>query len=159
MLQASSDEFSALFNNVLINVTSFFRDPDAWQYISTDVIPRLLTERGPEAPIRVWSAGCASGQEAYTLAMLLAESLGPDVFRQRVKIYATDVDEDALTEARAANYEARAMESVPAELLNKCFEPERALHVPQRPAPRGDFRSQRLSPGRAHIPGRSAGMS
>ena len=122
VLQASSDEFSALFNNVLINVTSFFRDPDAWEYVRADVIPRLLTERGPEAPIRVWSAGCASGQEAYTLAMLLAESLGPDVFRQRVKIYATDVDEDALTEARAANYDARAVESVPAELLNKCFE-------------------------------------
>ena len=122
VLQASSDEFSALFNSVLINVTSFFRDPDAWEYVSADVIPRLLTERGPEAPIRVWSAGCASGQEAYTLAMLLAEPLGPDVFRQRVKIYATDVDEDALTEARAANYDARAVESVPAEMLNKYFE-------------------------------------
>ena len=74
--------------------------PDAWDFISTEVIPRLLAERGPHDPVRVWSAGCASGQEAYTLAMVLAEALGPEAFRQRVKIYATDVDEEALTEAR-----------------------------------------------------------
>lgn len=122
VLQASSDEFSALFNTILINVTAFFRDPDAWEYVATDVIPRLLAERGPDDPIRVWSAGCASGQEAYTLAMLLAEALGPDNFRQRVKIYATDVDEDALTEARAATYDTKAVESVPPHLLDKYFE-------------------------------------
>ncbi|OBJ78672.1 CheR family methyltransferase [Mycobacterium colombiense] len=121
-LQASSDEFTALFNTILINVTSFFRDPDAWEFVSTEVIPRLLAERGPNDPIRVWSAGCASGQEAYTLAMLLAEALGPDGFRQRVKIYATDVDEDALNEARIASYDAKAVESVPPDLLGRYFE-------------------------------------
>jgi two-component system CheB/CheR fusion protein len=129
VLQASSDEFDALFNTILINVTAFFRDPDAWEYIATDVIPRLLAERGPDAPIRFWSAGCASGQEPYTLAMLLAETLGPDSFRQRVKIYATDVDEDALAEARAANYEAKAVESVPAELLDKYFEQQNGRYI------------------------------
>lgn len=122
VLQASSDEFSALFNTILINVTAFFRDPEAWEFITRDVIPRMLAERGPDDSIRVWSAGCASGQEAYTLAMLLAESLGADAFRQRVKIYATDVDEDALTEARAATYDAKATESVPEDLLDKYFE-------------------------------------
>lgn len=121
-LQASSDEFTALFNTILINVTSFFRDPDAWEFISAEVIPRLLAERGPADPIRVWSAGCASGQEAYTLAMLFAEALGPDGFRERVKIYATDVDEDALSEARAASYDAKAVESVPPDLLGRYFE-------------------------------------
>jgi two-component system, chemotaxis family, CheB/CheR fusion protein len=122
VLQASSDEFASLFNTILINVTAFFRDPDAWEFISTEVIPRLLAERGPNDPVRVWSAGCASGQEAYTLAMVLAEALGPESFRQRVKIYATDVDEEALTEARAASYEARAVEGVPADLLTRYFE-------------------------------------
>ncbi|HZE14900.1 MAG TPA: protein-glutamate O-methyltransferase CheR, partial [Mycobacterium sp.] len=122
VLQASSDEFSALFNTILINVTAFFRDPEAWDYLATDVIPRMLAERSPDDPIRVWSAGCASGQEAYTLAMLLGEALGPDGFRQRVKIYATDVDEDALTEARAAIYDAKAVESVPPEFLARYFE-------------------------------------
>ncbi|OSC25149.1 chemotaxis protein CheR [Mycobacterium vulneris] len=121
-LQVSSDEFTALFNTILINVTSFFRDPDAWEFVSTEVIPRLLAERGPGDPIRVWSAGCASGQEAYTLAILLAEALGPDGFRQRVKIYATDVDDCALAEARSASYDAKAVEPVPADLLGRYFE-------------------------------------
>lgn len=128
-LQASSDEFTALFNTILINVTSFFRDPDAWEFVSTEVIPRLLAERGPTDPIRVWSAGCASGQEAYTLAMLLAEALGPDGFRQRVKIYATDVDEDALSEARIASYDAKAVESVPPDLLSRYFEQVNGRYV------------------------------
>ena len=122
VLQAGSDEFAALFNTILINVTAFYRDPAAWEYVASDVIARLLAERGPDAPIRIWSAGCASGQEAYTLAILLAEALGPESFRQRVKIYATDVDEGALSEARAATYDARAVESVPPEMLSKYFE-------------------------------------
>jgi two-component system CheB/CheR fusion protein len=122
VLQASSDEFAALFNTILINVTAFFRDPEAWDFVKTDVIPRMLAERAPNDPIRVWSAGCASGQEAYTLAMLLAEALGPDDFRQRVKIYATDIDEEALTEARGAAYDAKAVESVPPDMLSRYFE-------------------------------------
>jgi two-component system, chemotaxis family, CheB/CheR fusion protein len=122
VLQASSEEFSALFNTILINVTAFFRDPDAWDYVRDEVVPTMLAERGPNDPIRVWSAGCASGQEAYTLAMILAEAMGPDNFRQRVKIYATDVDEDALTDARAASYDARAVESVPPTFLERYFE-------------------------------------
>lgn len=121
-LQASSDEFTALFNTILINVTSFFRDAEAWDYVAAELVPRLLAERGPTDPIRVWSAGCASGQEAYTLAMLLAEALGAEEFRQRVKIYATDVDEDALGEGRLASYDAKAVESVPPEMLGRYFE-------------------------------------
>jgi two-component system CheB/CheR fusion protein len=101
-LQVDADEFVALFNTILINVTGFFRDPDAWDYLREEVLPALLAERTPEEPIRVWSAGCAAGQEAYSLAMLLAEALGVEAFRQRVKIYATDVDDGALAQARHA---------------------------------------------------------
>ncbi|MBI2700527.1 chemotaxis protein CheR [Mycobacterium gordonae] len=122
MLQASSDEFAALFNTILINVTAFFRDPPAWDFVASDVIPRLLANRGPDDPVRVWSAGCASGQEAYSLTMLLVEAMGADAFRQRVKIYATDIDEDALRQARLASYDARAVESVPPEFLDRYFE-------------------------------------
>lgn len=129
VLQASSDEFAALFNTILINVTAFFRDPEAWDFVAAEVIPRMLAERGPNDPIRVWSAGCAAGQEAYTLAMLLAEALGPDAFRQRVKIYATDIDEDALTQARAASYDAKAVESVPSDLLTRYFEQVNGRYV------------------------------
>ena len=129
VLQASSDEFAALFNTILINVTAFFRDPEAWEFVSAEVIQRMLAERGPTDPIRVWSAGCASGQEAYTLAMLLAGALGPDDFRQRVKIYATDIDEEALAEARAASYDAKAVEGVPPDLLSRYFEQVNSRYV------------------------------
>ena len=122
VLQASADEFAALFNTILINVTAFFRDTEAWDFLRTEIIPTLLAERGPHDPIRVWSAGCASGQEAYSLAILLAEAIGPETFAQRVKIYATDVDELALAEARAAWYDERAVESVPTEYLARYFE-------------------------------------
>ena len=122
VLQASADEFAALFNTILINVTAFYRDPDAWQYICDEVVPALLARRGPEEPIRLWSAGCASGQEAYTLAMVLADSMDPEAFRHRVKIYATDLDEQALTQARAASYDAKAVASVPEPLLERYFE-------------------------------------
>ncbi len=123
LLQASPNEFDALFDTILINVTSFFRDPSSWDYLRTEVVPALLAERGPNQTIRVWSAGCASGQEAYSLAMVLAEALGADSFAQRVKIYATDVDEAALAEARTATFDAAAVESVPPELLDRYFQP------------------------------------
>ena len=122
LLQANPDEFVALFNTILINVTSFFRDPDAWEFIQEHVIPQVCSDRGPDEPIRVWSAGCAAGQEAYTLAILLAEALGTDEFRRRVKIYATDIDEQALNEARAATYDAADVETLPPGLLEKYFE-------------------------------------
>jgi two-component system CheB/CheR fusion protein len=104
LLQVNSDEFGALFNTILINVTSFFRDQEAWDQLREEVVPALLAERGPDDPIRIWSAGCASGQEAYSLAMVFADMLGSDRFRQRVKIYATDVDDEALAQARQAAY-------------------------------------------------------
>jgi two-component system CheB/CheR fusion protein len=121
-LQANSEEFNSLFNTILINVTSFFRDPDAWDFLRTDLIPALLAERSPEDQLRIWSAGCASGEEAYTLAMVFAEAIGSDRFRQRVKIYATDVDEDALAQARHAAYPESAMQNVPPEMIHEYFE-------------------------------------
>ncbi|MFG1646722.1 CheR family methyltransferase [Amycolatopsis sp. NPDC049252] len=121
-LQVNADEFVALFNTILINVTGFFRDPDAWDYLREQVIPALLAERSPEEPIRVWSAGCAAGQEAYSLAIAFAEAIGVDAFRQRVKIYATDVDEEALAQARQASYTAAELEGLPEGKLEAYFE-------------------------------------
>jgi two-component system, chemotaxis family, CheB/CheR fusion protein len=121
-LQVDPDEFVRLFNTILINVTAFFRDPPAWEYLAETVIPNLLEAAAPVAPIRVWSAGCASGEEAYTIAMLLAEALGREQFRERVKIYATDIDDEALLQARQAVYDTRAVQGVPPELLEKYFE-------------------------------------
>src|SRR3954452_10545995 len=121
-LEVSPGEFTELFNTILINVTGFFRDPVAWDYIRSEVVPELLERKGPADDIRVWSAGCASGEEPYSLAMLLAGALGDDAFRDRVKIYATDIDEDALNLARHATYSEKAVEPVPADLRKQCFE-------------------------------------
>src|SRR5205814_10687536 len=94
-LEVHPEEYVPLLNTILINVTAFFRDEDAWQFLAKDILPKLATRAG-SAGIRVWSAGCATGEEAYTLAMLFAEHVGLDSFRDRVKIYATDADEEAL---------------------------------------------------------------
>jgi two-component system CheB/CheR fusion protein len=121
-LEVVPDEFTQLFNTILINVTGFFRDPAAWEYLTEHIVPRLIDSKKPDEPIRIWSAGCASGEEAYTLAMVAAEALGVDAVRERVKIYATDVDEEALNQARQARYSARDVEGVPPELLERYFE-------------------------------------
>jgi two-component system, chemotaxis family, CheB/CheR fusion protein len=121
-LQVHPDEFTALFNTILINVTDFFRDPEAWDYLRDDVIAPFLPMKPPDTSIRVWSAGCASGEEAYSLAIMLAEMLGLDEFRGRVKIYATDVDEEGLTLARHASYGEREVRNIPGDLLERYFE-------------------------------------
>lgn len=122
-LSANPREFTDLFNFILINVTDFFRDAEAWEYIAETIIPRLLAPKRREEQVRIWSAGCASGQEAYSIAILLAEALGEDVFRERVKIYATDIDEEALNEARQGSYTSRELEQLPPALVEKYFRP------------------------------------
>jgi two-component system CheB/CheR fusion protein len=121
-LQVHQEEFPSLFNTILINVTGFFRDADSWTHLAEDVLPEVLASRKPSEPIRVWSAGCASGEEAFTAAILLAEVLGPDEFRERVKIYATDVDEEALAQGRHAAYNEHELRGVPTDLREKYFE-------------------------------------
>ncbi|HET6855634.1 MAG TPA: CheR family methyltransferase [Streptomyces sp.] len=121
-LELEPREYAELFDSLLINVTSFFRDPSAWDDLRETVLPELIRAKEPNRQIRVWSAGCSSGEEAYTLAMLLAEQLGLDRFRDRVKIYATDLDEDALRAARAGVYNRRQVQGVPPELRERYFE-------------------------------------
>jgi two-component system, chemotaxis family, CheB/CheR fusion protein len=115
-------EFVELFNTILINVTGFFRDRETWDVVAGEVIPRMLEERPSDAPLRIWSAGCASGEEPYTIAMLLVEALGEESFKRRVKIYATDVDDDALSRARDAVYTLKQLESVPPDLRERYFQ-------------------------------------
>jgi len=128
-LEVHPDEFALLFNTILINVTAFFRDAHAWDYLAAECLPKILAAKKKDEPIRVWSAGCASGEEAYSIAMLLAEALGPEAFRERVKIYATDVDEEALNVARLASYEAKQVEPIDPPLRDKYLEPQNGRHV------------------------------
>jgi two-component system CheB/CheR fusion protein len=120
VLQLNPDEFTALFNTILINVTGFFRDEEAWQALRDDILPDILS-RTDSGPVRVWSAGCSAGQEAYSIAMLLHDLMGSD-FRERVKIYATDVDEDALNYARQASYTEREIRGLPDSYRERYFD-------------------------------------
>jgi two-component system, chemotaxis family, CheB/CheR fusion protein len=123
LLETNTDEFTSLFNTILINVTSFFRDAEAWRYLEREVVPEVLADMAPTDEIRVWSAGCSSGEEAYSLAIMFAEAIGIDECLSRVKIYGTDVDTDALHEARSGIYSVRALEPLSKDLREKYFEP------------------------------------
>ncbi|MFD7072638.1 CheR family methyltransferase [Nocardioides sp. NPDC059952] len=121
-LEIDADEFSYLFNTILINVTSFFRDAEAWAYLQEEIIPKILAAAEGEEEIRVWSAGCSSGEEPYSLAIAFAEAMGLQECLDRVKIYATDVDEEELQQARAGVYGARALKNLPEGLRERYFE-------------------------------------
>ncbi|MBC5797128.1 PAS domain S-box protein [Sphaerospermopsis sp. LEGE 00249] len=121
-LEVHPEEFNYLFNTILINVTDFFRDAAAWEYLEKQIIPNIIKGKKNSEQIRIWSAGCASGAEAYTIAILFTEALGVEEFRHRVKIYATDIDEESLNQARQSVYSAKDIDKVPTELLDKYFD-------------------------------------
>ena len=137
-LEVHPEEFRALFDTILINVTGFFRDPPAWEALAGEIIPRLLAGKRPEEPIRVWSAGCASGEEAYSLAIVLAEALGPD----RLPRPGQDLRHrrrrggPGQGPARPSTTPRRS-QGLPPELLEKYFEPasRRPLRLPEGPPP------------------------
>src|SRR5262249_23721957 len=120
-LDRHPDEHVALFNTILINVTAFFRDGDAWKVLGEEIIPRLLEDASESRSLRVWSVGCSSGEEAFSAAILLAEQLGERARDFNVKIYATDVDEEALNTARHGLDRLEDVKDVPTIFLEKYF--------------------------------------
>src|SRR5215813_7149945 len=129
-LEVHPEEFTPLFNTILINVTSFFRDPTAWEALAKGVIPKIIRSKRAGEAIRVCSVGCASGEEAYSVAMLLADALGDKAYRDRVKIYATDVDGEALAQARRGSYPTKVVAQVPDKLRKKFLDGDtRGQHV------------------------------
>ena len=116
------EEYQRLSSAFLIKVTQFFRDADLFEYLRDTVLPALITDaRGRDRELRVWSAGCATGEEAYSLAVLIAEALGDDLDAFTVRIFATDLDEDAIAFARRAVYPASSLTAVRPELLERWF--------------------------------------
>jgi two-component system CheB/CheR fusion protein len=119
-LEGSRAERQALFRELLIGVTSFFRDPDAFATLAREVVPRLLDGRGPGNPVRVWVPGCATGEEAYSLAMLFLEAA--DGGRPpAVQIFGTDINERAVHLARQGAYPQGIAEQVSRERLERFF--------------------------------------
>jgi two-component system CheB/CheR fusion protein len=123
LLRTSDEELNALVKDFLISITEFFREPEAWQVLEEAVIPALITDRAPsEAGVRVWTPGCATGEESYSIAMLLLEQLGATQRDSRVNVFASDVDTRALRVARAGAYAEAICATVPAERLTRFFE-------------------------------------
>lgn len=123
-LKEHPPEVHALFRELLINVTSFFRDPQAFAALKADVLPALLAGKPEGYVLRVWVAGCATGEEAYSLAMLLRESMEATQRDFKVQIYATDLDEEAIAVARAGLYPPNIAQDVPPERLHRFFTSE-----------------------------------
>jgi two-component system CheB/CheR fusion protein len=121
ILRRDPDEITQLLNTILINVTDFFRDPAAWEFLRTQVLPDVLDPFHPGDSVRAWSAGCASGQEAYSLAICLAEYFGDRLADMDVKVYATDIDDDALAFARRGEYHVDQLKRLSPEQRERYF--------------------------------------
>ena len=121
VLEEDPAELSALYQDFLIRVTSFFRDPEVFEFLKKDLFPTLLQERPPEAPVRIWVAGCSTGEEVYSLAITLLESLGEAAHVTPIKILATDVNERALEIARAGIYVENVAMDITPERLRRYF--------------------------------------
>jgi two-component system, chemotaxis family, CheB/CheR fusion protein len=120
-LESSVTEATALYEDCLISVTSFFRDPEVFDALSEQVLPALLKDRPQDAPLRVWVAGCATGEEAYSIAMCLLERMSKLNLNQTLQIFATDLSERALEKARDARYLVNIERDVSAERLRRFF--------------------------------------
>ena len=127
-LTSHPGEHVQLFNSILINVTTFFRDAPAWRILSEEIVPGIIESAEETRSIRAWSAGCSSGEEAYSLTMLFAEALGDRIHDFTVKIYGTDIDEDALATARHGLYRTDQLRDVPDALVDRYFSREGVLY-------------------------------
>ncbi|HKW24912.1 MAG TPA: CheR family methyltransferase [Terriglobales bacterium] len=122
-------EVDRLLNTILINVTEFFRDPQAWEAVRTEVLPGLLRAVKPGDTFRAWCSGCASGEEPYSLAILISDFLRDKLADHDIKIYATDIDDEALTTARRGEYAAEHMRRVRPEWRERYFSGSARLRI------------------------------
>ncbi|HEY7092868.1 MAG TPA: CheR family methyltransferase [Ktedonobacterales bacterium] len=121
-LRRHPEEYDRLVSTFLIKVTEFFRDDDLFTALRKQVLPDLIAQaRKHGNELRMWSAGCATGEEAYSLAILAAEALGNELERFNVQIFATDLDEDAVAFARRGVYPRASVANLPADLLDRYF--------------------------------------
>lgn len=123
-LQHNRAEIDALFQELLIGVTSFFRDHEAFEALAKDVIPRLFEHKPPENPIRIWVAGCSTGEEAYSVAILAKETADRLSKPHKVQIFGTDIDQHSLDAARVGLYPESIAADVSPERLKQCFTKE-----------------------------------
>ena len=120
-LEKDGDAVEALYQDLLIGVTAFFREPERFEALKTVVFPAILQKRGAADSVRIWVAGCSTGEEVYSLGMTLIEFLDGRADAPRISIYGTDINEQSLRKARAAVYSPRAASGVAPERLERFF--------------------------------------
>ncbi|MES9954444.1 MAG: chemotaxis protein CheB [Candidatus Thiodiazotropha sp. 6PLUC2] len=121
LLQKDPQEIDALFQDILINVTAFFRDPDSFEGLKTNVYPKLLEKRPKDALIRIWVPGCSTGQEVYSIAISLIEYLGDRVTSFPIQIFGSDIDQSAIEKARSGIYLENIEDEISQVRLNRYF--------------------------------------
>src|SRR5436190_6756887 len=114
-------EATALLKDLLISVTHFFRDTEAFDALERDIVPRLFEGKGPEDQVRVWVGGCATGEEAYTVAMMLCDFAATLSAAPQIQVFATDIDEAAIASARDGFYTINDAADVPPDRLSRHF--------------------------------------
>jgi two-component system CheB/CheR fusion protein len=121
-LETDGEEYARLISSLLIKVTEFFRDPKVFQYLRDETLPKLIEEAQRHGrQLRVWSAGCSTGEEAYSLAITVSEALGDAAGSVEVRVFATDIDSAAIAFARRGVYPPAALENVPAASRERYF--------------------------------------
>jgi two-component system CheB/CheR fusion protein len=128
-LEADTSEVSALFRDLLISVTSFFRDQDTFQVLKDQVVPRLFEHKQADSSLRIWVPGCATGEEAYSLAILLREHMDTLAWAPKVQLFATDIDEAAIATARLGRYPGTLLEGMSEERRLRFFRPAQSGFV------------------------------
>jgi len=124
VLNANPMEVLDLYDELLIHVTNFFRDPEAFELLKTKIFPYLMKHRGSKDPIRIWVPGCSTGEEVYSLAICLLEFLGDQGPHTPIQIFATDISDKALQKARSGIYSVEAMNRVSIGRRRRYFTPE-----------------------------------
>src|SRR5215467_6027215 len=120
-VQLNPNEIKALYQDMLINVTSFFRNPKVFETVKAEVFPTILKNRSAEVPIRIWTPGCASGEETYSVAIALLEFLGDRAHQTPIQFFGTDVSESSISKARSGIYPENIQSDVSAERLRRFF--------------------------------------
>ncbi len=124
-LDEHPEEYQQLVNSLLIKVTEFFRDRELFDFLRDELIPELIEKARTQGnQLRIWSAGCATGEEPYSLAILISEALGNELEHFNVRIFATDLDEEAVDFARRGLYPGAALDEIPEDLVERYFEEE-----------------------------------
>jgi len=120
-LKSNPDEVAALYQDLLINVTEFFRNPEVFEVLSSQVFPEIIKDQPTDKAIRIWASGCSSGEEAYSLAITLLEFLGENAVNTRIQLFGTDLSESAIAQARTGFYPDSIVSVVSPERLRRFF--------------------------------------